>query len=59
MSGFDFGLRKCPNGIAPEAREKLESRNSIDLSEKGISVAVFSRENASSFKNALRHSIFL
>jgi hypothetical protein len=35
MSGFDFGLRKRPDEIDPEARQKLESRNSKGLSEVG------------------------
>lgn len=37
MSGFDFGLRERPDEIDPETRLKLESRNSIDLSEEGMS----------------------
>jgi hypothetical protein len=37
MAGFDFGLRERPGEIAPATRQKLESRNSIDLSEKGMS----------------------
>lgn len=37
MSGFDLGLRERPDEIDPETRLKLESRNSINLSEEGMS----------------------